>query len=341
MVKEMGGYLMRDIFFLELRECNRYIRNVVDECEKKQGYEILCSTIKKMCELASIARKEGLLDLEMAACELGEIDNNDYLKSIILLIVDGTDPELVEELGTTKYFAVDVAGFDALQYLIMLAGSLAIQAGENPRIIEERLLSLVPIDVVTEYKQKQEEAEKSAIDNKSDKEFDESFLEKYYKGDIAVSQGDEYYFQLKIIDYALRSIDDRSMQRLLREVDNMDLALALKGLSGECRRKVFSNLSVRLAIMIAEDMEFMGNVKLSDVSDASLKIFNILLHLMNTAEVNCKDAEAMVTFGKIFDITSNIKEERQIKKEEMELLRIMRDYSTASHRTIQSTWLDE
>lgn len=327
---------MRDIFFQELRECNRSIKKVVDESEKKQGYSLLCETVEKMCELTWIARKDGLLALEEAAYELGELRNKDYLNSIILLIVDGTFPELVEELGTAKYFANSEEGFNGLQYLIMLSGCLAIQAGENPRVIEEKLLSLVPSEVVKEYKQKEEETEK--IESEKDMELDSSVLEKYYKGDIAVTQGDEYYFQLKIIDYALCSLDDRSTQRLLRDVDNSDLALALKGLSGNFRKQVFNNLSVRLAIMIAEDMDFMGDVELSDVADASLKIFNILLRLMRSAEIVGTDVEAMVTFGKIFDITSDIKKERKIKKEEMEIYRIMRDYSLASHRIVKPTW---
>lgn len=329
---------MRDIFFHELRECNRNIKKIENDVERKQGYDLLCKTIEKMCELTGIARHEGLLVLEEAAFDLGDLHNKEFLSYMILLIVDGTDPKLVEELGMAKYFATGVECFDALQYLIMLTGSLAIQDGENSRVIEEKLFSLVPMEVVNEYKQKKEEAFFKA---ESVTEYGEDFLEKYYQGDIAVELGDEYYFQLKIIDYALCSLDDRSTQRLLRDVSNMDLALALIGLSGEARRKVFQNLSENLAIMIAEDMKIMGNIELRDSAAASLKIFNILLRLVRTAEIVCEDAEVMVTFGKIFDITADIKYEGQIRKEESELMRIMREYNAASHKTIKFTWSEE
>ena len=328
---------MRDIFFQELRECNKNIKILEDDIERKQGYELLCKTVEIMCELTSIARHEGLLALEEAALELGEFHNKDYLNSIILLIVDGTDPKLVEELGTAKYFATGVSGFDALQYLIMLSGSLAIQAGENPRVIEEKLLSLVPDEVVRLYEQKQEEY----ANTEQKMEGDSRVLEKYYKGDIAVEPGDEYYFQLKIIDYALKSLDDRSTQRLLRDIENSDLALALMGLSGTVRKHIFSNLSLRLAVMIAKDMEFMKNVELRDVADASFKIFNVMLRLIDSAEIVCKDVDAMLAFGKIFDITADIKRERNMDKEEMEIFRIMRDYCSATHRTINLSWKDD
>ena len=124
----------------------------------------------------------------------------------------------------------------------------------------------------------------------------------------------------------------------MREISNSDLTIMLMGLSGEARKKVFKNLSERLAVMIAEDMELMRAVKLCDIADTSLKIFNTLIHLSMTAEIVCQDVEAMVTIEKIFNIKADIKNEGRIKKEESELIRIIRDYNTASHRTVKTTW---
>ena len=53
-------------------------------------------------------------------------------------------------------------------------------------------------------------------------------------------------------------LDDRSIQRVLREVDNNDLAIALKGSNEDVQNAIFNNLSKRLAVMIKEDMDFMG-----------------------------------------------------------------------------------
>ena len=53
------------------------------------------------------------------------------------------------------------------------------------------------------------------------------------------------------------SLDDRAIQRVLRDVDNSDLALALKGATEEVQNVILNNLSKRLAVMIKEDMEYM------------------------------------------------------------------------------------
>ena len=52
------------------------------------------------------------------------------------------------------------------------------------------------------------------------------------------------------------SLDDRAIQRVLRDVDNSDLALALKGATEEVQNVILNNLSKRLAVMIKEDMEY-------------------------------------------------------------------------------------
>lgn len=169
--------------------------------------------IDKIIELANIARKEGLLALEEATMQL----NDDFLKKGILLIVDGTDPELVrniletelsfveerhstgqslfETMGTlapafgmigtliglinmlktlddpssvgpnmavalvTTFYGATLAylfflpmarklkvrsGEEILLKEILVEGMLSIQAGENPRIIEEKLVAFLP-----------------------------------------------------------------------------------------------------------------------------------------------------------------------------------------------------
>lgn len=80
-------------------------------------------------------------------------------------------------------------------------------------------------------------------------------------------------------------LDDRSIQRVLREVENSDLEMALKGANEEVQNAIFNNLSKRLAAMIKEDMEFMGPVRMKDVEDAQQKIVNIIRKLEDSAEI--------------------------------------------------------
>ena len=178
------------------------------------------SMIKKIIDLSNVARKEGLLALEEAVGELGD----DFLKKGILLIVDGTDPELVRAIMETELTSIEdrhkskigfwesvgsmgpawgmigtlVGLVNMLQNMddagsigpsmatalittlygsllanwicapvasklkvqnsselmlkeIMIEGLLSIQAGENPRVIEEKLKSfLAPKDRTSE-----------------------------------------------------------------------------------------------------------------------------------------------------------------------------------------------
>ena len=81
------------------------------------------------------------------------------------------------------------------------------------------------------------------------------------------------------------SLDDKSIQRVLRDVDNNELAIALKNCNEEVQTVIFNNLSKRLATMIKEDMEFMGPVRLKDVEEAQQKIVNIIRKLEDSAEI--------------------------------------------------------
>jgi flagellar motor switch protein FliG len=80
-------------------------------------------------------------------------------------------------------------------------------------------------------------------------------------------------------------IDDRSVQRVLREVESQDLALALKGASNEVSQKIFHNMSQRAADMLKEDIEFMGPVRLRDVEEAQQRIVNIIRKLEDAGEI--------------------------------------------------------
>ena len=80
-------------------------------------------------------------------------------------------------------------------------------------------------------------------------------------------------------------LDDRAIQRVLRDVDNNDLAGALKGANEEVQNVIFKNLSKRLAAMIREDMEFMGPVRMKDVEEAQQKIVGIIRKLEDSAEI--------------------------------------------------------
>lgn len=81
------------------------------------------------------------------------------------------------------------------------------------------------------------------------------------------------------------TLDNRSIQRVTREVENSDWALALKNANEEVQKAIFSNMSKRLAEMIKEDMDYMGPVRLRDVEEAQQKIVNIIRKLEDAGEI--------------------------------------------------------
>ena len=80
-------------------------------------------------------------------------------------------------------------------------------------------------------------------------------------------------------------LDDRSMQRVLKEVDSKVLSLALKSAGQETRDKFLNNMSKRAAEMIAEEIQYMGPVKLRDVEEAQQKIVDSVRRLEDAGEV--------------------------------------------------------
>jgi len=80
-------------------------------------------------------------------------------------------------------------------------------------------------------------------------------------------------------------VNDKGIQAVLKEVDNDELALALKTASDELKQKIFSNMSERAAQLINEDMEFMGPVRVSDVEQAQQRVVDTVRRLEDAGEI--------------------------------------------------------
>lgn len=81
------------------------------------------------------------------------------------------------------------------------------------------------------------------------------------------------------------TLDNRAIQRIIREVDNNDLMLALKVSSDEVKDVVFRNMSTRMAETFKEEMEFMGPVRLRDVEEAQSRIVAVIRRLEEAGEI--------------------------------------------------------
>lgn len=83
----------------------------------------------------------------------------------------------------------------------------------------------------------------------------------------------------------IATLDSRSIQRIAREIDNSQWAIALKGASEEVKEVIFSNMSKRLVEMIKEDIEFMGPVRVKDIEEAQQNIVNVIRRLEEEGEI--------------------------------------------------------
>jgi flagellar motor switch protein FliG len=80
-------------------------------------------------------------------------------------------------------------------------------------------------------------------------------------------------------------LDDRSIQKVLREVENQELAKALKGVDAEVQEKIYRNMSKRASALLREDMDFMGPIRLRDVEESQQKIVNIIRKLEESGDI--------------------------------------------------------
>lgn len=80
-------------------------------------------------------------------------------------------------------------------------------------------------------------------------------------------------------------IEDRDIQRVLREVDTKDLAMSLKGAKDDIKDKIMRNMSERAQAMLQEDMEYMGPVRAKSVQEVQSKIVGIIRSLEAAGEI--------------------------------------------------------
>lgn len=149
---------------------------------------------------------------------------------------------------------------------------------EVERVLERKLSSLV----------NEEYASTGGIDaivemlNNADRSTEKSILETLEEQDPELAE--EIRRQLFVFE-DITQLDDSSVQRVLREVDQDELALALKAVDVDVQDKIFDNMSNRAASMIQEELEYMGPVRVRDVEEAQQEIVNVIRRLEEEGEI--------------------------------------------------------
>lgn len=122
----------------------------------------------------------------------------------------------------------------------------------------------------------------SEILNLADRSTEKGILESLEEDDPDLV---EQIRRLMFVFEDIMLVDDKGVQQVLKEIDQEDLALALKTASEELKEKVFRNMSERAATLIREEMEYMGPVRISDVESAQQKIVDVVRRLEDAGEI--------------------------------------------------------
>ncbi len=320
---------MRDILFIELRKCCEAMSMVKDEQQINREAEILCDTIAYICQLSDFSRTEGLLALEEEIEKHPDKPEFERLKDLMELFVDGTGPSEIEEIGTARFFAENLSGTEALQDILIISGALAIADGLRAALIERKLLSFLP----KEYEQRCRNLLKQGREIVAFKAGAEERKNKI-EGQPVIDPGDSTYYLIKTTDYALRAMDGKDLQAVMRVLDDDTLTIAMKGLSAACRMEMLSNIPQPRSASIMLDYESMGPVRVSDVSNAILHVFQIIMDLIDKDEVTCPGEDALRFVQRLYGASEkDLKTEASLRVEE-ELYELLRDSMDRSKRMV-------
>lgn len=222
--------------------------------------DVLIPLIEELIRFSDKARKEGLLSLED---ELSKI-KDPFLKMGIQLIIDGTDPDLVEEILERVILFSNPSPTRALEYCIIRTGILAIQSAHNPHVLHHQLYAYIGIEYIEEYMNQVDTfpTEREIVANTN-----------FIPLDIS----------LEFNDIFIR-MDDISIQRMLREIDITVLVYALSNSSLECESKILKNISSRAAYLLMEDKQIIS-VSLEDCIENQKMIIDLYEKLVEMGEI--------------------------------------------------------
>ncbi len=216
--------------------------------------------IEELIRFSDKARKEGLLSLEEELPKL----KDPFLKMGIQLIIDGTDPDLVEEILERVILFSNPSPNRALEYCIIRTGILGVQSGNNPHVLHHQLYAYIGLEYIEEY-MNQIDVFPTAREIVANNNF--------IPLDISIEFNDLFI-----------QMDDISIQRMLREIDITVLVYALSNSSLECESKILKNISSRAAFMLTEDRQILS-VSLEDCIENQKMILELYERLVEMGEI--------------------------------------------------------
>lgn len=220
----------------------------------KAEKDAMLPVIDIIMKCAETARREGVLALE----ECAQTQGNDFLAFAVALVVDGTDPMFVKALLETLISADGHTGSALLERIIITEGVLSIQAGDNPLLIETKLLACLGEDYLRE---------RGFFPSfKAQAEIDQRISQLEWRGE-----------RNDFCEMVMR-MPNAEIQQVFKEVQFEELSRAIAGCDEETARKLLMNISGRLALMVLDNSEF-ASIDGDAVTDVQEKITKVVRRL--------------------------------------------------------------
>ncbi|MDF2885011.1 MAG: DNA-binding protein AraC-type [Clostridiaceae bacterium] len=236
-------------------------------CSYEEKYKLL-PTIKELLNLANIARKSGIFALEDKLDKL----EHQFFRKALEMIIDGTEPEILRQQLLNLAFFGGNTGYELMMRLLITEGVIAIQKGLTSYMIRDLLISYLGDDFIKE--------------SESYFEFDSDSKSKTIEKFIALTASKKVISkECSLLEEPLSKMNNRSLARLLREIDIMTLAYAIYGSSGIIQEKVLKHISERQACILIEEISGMEEIISIEVSKEQKKILEVLKSLVENGDV--------------------------------------------------------
>lgn len=212
--------------------------------------EILYENMSQIVQLQFIAENEGLLAMEEFGEELPALTYPDkFLKDAISLIVNGTDPDCVNDLLCMEICHMGVKSFDAYVCFVLLKGIQDVQNGESLHIVKEHILHCLPVQYREMFRKKLDDVEQYLRTERKQKLLEE--LPKYFPHKAPLI----LLHQVNEISKKLVAMAPRQVHYILCKLTTIELAILTIYLSEDARNILFQFTNDEMRGDIIEGMQ--------------------------------------------------------------------------------------
>lgn len=216
-----------------------------------------------MKNLGDEARRYGLLHLENNRA----IGQSLFLKKGVTLVVSGTEPTYVRRILANYINTTNLTNLEYFKRILYMDGLLLIQQGCNPDVLEEQLCSYFGEDYIEYFSE-----------HFADEDDIKRRMNQYIKKEIDPTMSPE-------LDRALEGLDDRSLQRVLRECSLTTINIACVGASKGLRRKIVDAIAIAQWANYLDSVDMFEEITLPMIRGSQTFVIEAMEGLRQAGEI--------------------------------------------------------